>query len=149
MSTATNQTTQEDRIRALINSRIEGVRSGNVNASTSNLAPDVLSFDVIGPLQWVGSDASRKRAKEWFSTFQGAIGYEIRDLKITARDDVAFAHGLSHVSGTTTDGGQLDMWWRTTVCLTKTDGQWIIQHEHNSVPFEAASGKAALDLKPQ
>jgi ketosteroid isomerase-like protein len=114
----------------------------------SNLAADILVFDVVNPLQHIGADASGKRAAEWFSSFQGPISYEIRDLSITAGDDVAFSHGLSHVSATRRDGGQLDMWWRTTVCFCKTDGKWMVTHEHNSVPFNVESGKASLDLKP-
>jgi ketosteroid isomerase-like protein len=107
-----------------------------------------LSFDVVDPLQKIGSDALRKRAEEWFSSFQGPIGYEIRDLGITAGDDMAFSHGLSHVSATKSDGGLLDMWWRTTVCFRKTAGKWTVTHEHNSVPFNVESGNASLDLKP-
>jgi uncharacterized protein (TIGR02246 family) len=148
MSTAANKTTEEAQIRDLINRRLETVRSRNATASTASLAPDILSFDVVGPLRRIGLQASQRRAEEWFSSFKGAIDYEIRDLKITAGDDVAFAHGLSHVNALRSDGGQLDMWWRTTVCLTRTDGEWIVQHEHNSVPFHADSGKAATDLKP-
>ena len=148
MNTAANQINEEVQIRSLINKRLEAVRSRNVSASTSSLAPNILSFDVVGQLRLIGSEASRKRAEEWFSSFKGAIEYEIRDLRITAGHDVAFAHGLSHVSALRSDGGQLDMWWRTTVCFTRTDGRWIVQHEHNSVPFDADSGKAAIDLKP-
>ena len=146
MSTAAN-TTKKPKC-ALIDSRVDAVRSRNVSAATSSLASDILSFDVVGPLQPTGAEASRKRAEEWLSSFQAAIEYEIRDLKITAGDDVAFAHGLSHVRATKTDGGTLDMWWRTTVCFTRSDGQWLIRHEHNSVPFDPASGKAAIDLRP-
>ena len=96
----------------------------------------------------MGSDASKKRAEDWFSSFAGSIGYEIRDLSITAGDSVAFSHGLSHVSARRTDGGQLDMWWRTTVCFRKIDEKWTVTHEHNSVPFDVESGKASLDFKP-
>src|ERR1700675_4923318 len=60
----------------------------------------------------------------------------------------AFSHGLCHVSATKTDGGQLDMWWRKTVCFRKIEGKWMVTHEHNSVPFDPKSGKASLDLKP-
>lgn len=146
--TAHGKTTDEAQIRKLISDREKAVRTKDVNASVSNLAPDILSFDVVDPLQHIGLDASRKRAAEWFSSFQGPIGYEIRDLSITAGDDVAFSHGLSHVTATSKDGGELDMWWRTTVCFRKIDGEWMITHEHNSVPFDVKSGKASLDLKP-
>lgn len=147
MTTATSSSEGAAQIRALMDDRVEAVRAKEVNAAMSSVAPDILSFDVVGPLQRRGSDALA-RAEEWFSSFQGPIGYEIRDLNITASDDVAFVHGLSHVSGTKTDGGQLDMWWRTTIGFRKLDGKWIATHEHNSVPFDVKNGKASLDLKP-
>ena len=137
-----------EQIRKLMDDRIKAVGTKDVNAATSNLAPDILSFDVVNHLQSIGIESSRKRAAEWFSSFQGQIGLEMRDLVITAGDDVAFCHGLSHVSATRTDGGQLDMWWRTTVCFCKTNGNWVVTHEHNSVPFDVNSGKASLGLTP-
>jgi uncharacterized protein (TIGR02246 family) len=148
MTIATGKALEEAQIRNVIDDRLKAVRNKDVNASMSSLAPDILSFDVVNPLQHIGPEASRKRAEAWFSSFQGPIGCEIRDLSITVGDDVAFSHGLSHVSATRTDGGQLDMWWRTTVCFRKIDGTWTITHEHNSVPFDVESGKASLDLKP-
>jgi ketosteroid isomerase-like protein len=145
---ANNKTTDEAQIRALIDDRAKAVRDKNVNEAISRIAPDILSFDVVNPFQQTGSDESRKRAEDWFSSFEGPIVYEIRDLSITAGHNVAFSHGLSHVSATRTDGGQLDMWWRTTVCFRKIDEKWMVTHEHNSVPFDAESGKASLDFKP-
>lgn len=148
MTTANSKATDEAQIRALINDRVKAVRRRDINASMFNLAPDILSFDVVNPLQYIGSDDLRKRAEEWFSSLQSPIGYEIRNLSVTAGNDVAFSHGLSHVSATKSDGALLDMWWRTTVCFRKTAGKWVVTHEHNSVPFDPASGKASLDLKP-
>ena len=40
------------------------------------------------------------------------------------------------------------MWWRATAGYRRTDGKWIVTHQHASVPFDVASGKASLDLKP-
>ena len=148
MTAANSRSGDEALIRALIDDRAEAVRAKDVNGAMSNIAPEILSFDVVNPLLNIGSDASRKRAEEWFTSFEGPIGFETRDLSITAGVDVAFSHGLSHVSATTKDGTQLDMWWRTTLCFRKTDGNWIVAHEHNSVPFDVASGKASLDLRP-
>jgi uncharacterized protein (TIGR02246 family) len=138
----------EAQIRELIENRIKAARIKDINKVMSNYAPDVLSFDVVNPLQYLGSDAVRKRLEEWFSSFQGPIGHEIRDLSIAAGDDVAFSHGLNRVSATKTDGGKLDMWWRATVCYRKINGKWMITHEHASVPFDVETGKASLDLKP-
>lgn len=148
MTTAVGKVVDEVQIRNLMDARIESVRTKDVRASMSNLASDILSFDVVDPLQQIGFDASSKRAAKWFSSFEGPIGYEMQDLSITAGDDVAFCHGLSHVSATIKDGGELDMWWRTTVCFKKLEGKWLVVHEHNSVPFDVESGQASLGLKP-
>jgi len=47
-----------------------------------------------------------------------------------------------------TNGAAVDMWVRSTVCLRKSGGDWLIVHEHTSVPFDAESGRATLDLTP-
>jgi uncharacterized protein (TIGR02246 family) len=143
-----NKAIDEVQIRGLIEDKIKAIRAKDIAGATSNYAPDVLSFDVVSPLQYHGLDAIRKRLAEWFSTFQGSIGFEMRDLNITAGADVAFCHSLNHVSATKTDGGKLEMWWRATACYRKLDGMWLITHEHASVPFDAKSGLASLDLKP-
>lgn len=80
--------------------------------------------------------------------YKGPIGYEVRDLAITAGQDVAFASYLYRVTGTRTDGAVVDMWVRATGGYRKIDGAWTIAHEHQSVPFDPESGKASLDLKP-
>jgi len=148
MTTATSNPTEAAHIGAIIDRRVKAVRARDVPGAVSNMTPDILSFDVVNPLQNSGLEASRKRAEQWFASFEGPIGYEIRDLSITAGEDVAFAHGLSHVSAKRMDGEQLDMWWRTTICFSRIDGQWMATHEHNSVPFDMETGKASLDLKP-
>ena len=148
MAAQSGRTTVEAEIRALIDDQARAIRARDIDGSVASYAPGVLLFDVVNPLQCVGSEAARKRLAGWFSSFQGPIGYQLRDLSITTGDDVAFAHSLKRVSATMTDGRKLDMWWRATVCYRKIDGKWSVTHEHASVPFDAASGQAALDLKP-
>ncbi len=147
-ATATSRTTDEAEIRKLIDDREKAVRARNAGGAVANTAEDIVSFDVVNPLQRTGSAELKQRAEEWFASFQGPIGYEMRDLKITTGDDLAFSHGLSHVNGMRQEGGHLDMWWRTTLCFSKIEGKWMITHEHNSVPFDVSTGKASLDLKP-
>ena len=143
-----NSTTNRAQIQDLIKQRVKAIDDKDCARLTSHHAPDVLSFDVIGPLQYTGSDTVRQRAEQWLTSYQSSIGYEVRSLDITASADVAFCHYLYRVSGTLLDGGKVDMWVRATVCLRKIGGQWTIVHEHQSVPFDAQTGKAALDLKP-
>jgi ketosteroid isomerase-like protein len=86
-------------------------------------------------LQRIGAEALRARAAEWLGWYDGPVGYDIRDLRVTAGDDTAFASYLYRVTGTMTNGSAVDM--------------WAIAHEHTSVPFDAESGQTALDLAPE
>jgi len=149
MTTASSTTTNEDQLRALIADRVRAIYDKDVEALVARVAPDVVSFDALPPLQRIGAEAIRARLQEWFGWYDGPIGYQVRDLRITAGDDITFAHFLYHVTGAMTNGNEVDMWVRTTVGLQKTDGVWVITHEHNSVPFDAESGKASLVAKPR
>ncbi len=146
--TAGNGTAAEAQIRALIDRQATAIRAKDVDASVASYAPEVLLFDVVGPLRAIGSAALRERLAQWFASFEGPIGYQLRDLRITTGDDVGFAHSLNRVRATTTGGGKLDMWWRATVGYRKVDGAWTVTHQHASVPFDPASGQASLDLRP-
>jgi len=138
----------EGQIRAIVDGWVKAVRAKDVDGAIANYARDVLLFDVVNPLRRVGVEGARQRVEEWFASFQGPIGYENRDLSITAGDDVAFCHSLNQVSGTTTDGKTIEMWWRATVCFRKSGGKWMVTHAHSSVPFDPESGKASLALEP-
>ena len=129
MTAADGSTIAEAEIRALIEEQAQAIRANDVGGSVSSYAAD-------------------ESAAEWFSSFRGPIGYDVRDLAIAAADDVAFCHGLKRVRATTKTGQRLDMWWRATICYRKVDGAWRVTHEHASVPFNVASGRVSLDLEP-
>ena len=69
-------------------------------------------------------------------------------MQITADGDVAFSHSLSRVIGKLKSGDEIDMWFRTILGFRRTGSRWLIVHEHGSAPFDPASGKASLGLKP-
>lgn len=148
MTTDNNQPTDEARIREIIEERVGAVRAGDVDALMGGHAPDVVMFDALDPLRYVGSEAVGERAAQWLSWYRGPVGYEVRDLSVTAGGEAAFCHYLYRVTGTMTNGREVDMWVRSTLCFRKTDGAWVVAHEHTSVPFDAESGKASVDLKP-
>ena len=146
--TTDDKAADELRIRKLMDEWVQALRTKDLEAIVSRQAPDVLSFDVVNPLQYVGIDETRRRAEAWLSSFQGPVGLEMRDLRVSVGDDVAFAHSLNRVSGRMANGGEIDMWLRSTMGLRKIDGTWTVTHQHSSVPFDGETGKASLDLKP-
>ena len=148
---STVQSPDEAQIRHLISEREAAMRARDAERLVSHYAPEVVSFDLAPPLQHSGPevlDASARR--NWFAGFDGPIGFEIRDLSVTAGEDVAFCHSLNRL--TTTPRGaprSFTLWFRATVCLRKIDGAWRITHEHNSTPlYMDGSLRAALDLQP-
>ena len=148
MKSNPTERSDEDQIRALIADRVEAVRTKDVERAVAYIAPDILAFDVVNALQFRGREASRARTEAWFSSFQGPIGFELRDLQVNAGDQVAFSHSLNRYSGTQTGPVEIDMWVRATTCYQKIDGRWMVTHEHQSVPFDGATGTASLALAP-
>jgi uncharacterized protein (TIGR02246 family) len=143
------RTRDEAEIRKLIDTWVKAVHAKDVDRVMSVYAPDVTVFDIAPPLRQAGAEAHRKSFAEWFKGFDGAIGCDMRELSITAGDDVAFCHCLNQVSGTPNGGEAFSHWVRVTVCCCKVKGQWKVAHEHVSVPFHMdGSFRAAVDLEP-
>ena len=140
--------TDEAEIRQLMERRAAATRAKDADAATAAFADDVLTFDVVNPLQHRGVGSVRERTTQWFETFDGPIGYEMRHVEISASDDSGFAYCLYRVSGTLTSDDELEMWVRATFCFRKLDSGWRIVHEHDSVPFDPTTGMASLGLKP-
>lgn len=150
MQTKNSKRIEEAEIRTTLDGWANALRSKDVDGVISHYVTDVVQFLLAPPLQYAGTDSLNKKGlEEWFSSFEGAIDYEIRDLKITTSDDVAYCHSINHMGGTKKGGEKTDIWLRQTTCLCKINGKWKITHEHESVPFYMdGSAKAAIDLKP-
>jgi uncharacterized protein (TIGR02246 family) len=148
MTIEENERKNEAAIRELVDGFVSAIRVKDINGVMSVFAPEVVSFDLGPPLQHGGGQAFRKRWQELFQSYQSSVDYEVRDLSITAGDDVAFSHSLNRVSGTMKNGQKIDRWLRWTACYRKTNGKWLIAHEQVSVPADVRNGKAMLDLKP-
>ncbi len=148
MAGEANKQNDEAEIKRVIEGGIQAIRDKNVEGVMSLYAQEVVSFDIVPPLRYVGADAFRKASEAVFSSFQGPIGYEMHDTNITVGDDVAFSYSLNRISGSMNNGQKTDLWLRWTACLRKINGMWQIVHHQNSVPVDLEHGKAALDLKP-
>ena len=147
-STNMKTSTADAAIRALMKQWTDAVRTKDIDKLIAYYATDVVVFDLLPPLEFVGAAHYRQNWVAWFASWQGLIGYEMRDLTITAGNEVAFSRSLNHITGSRTDGEKNDVWVRATVCFRKIDGQWKVTHEHMSVPYDMETRKASLDLKP-
>jgi ketosteroid isomerase-like protein len=138
----------EAEIRARIDGWTKAACGKDIDGVMPHYAPDVVAFDAIAALQFKGAEAYRKHWQACLEMCPGPTTFEIHDLDITARDDVAFSHYLVHCVGKGPDGEEHGGWMRATVCFRKTNDAWLIVHEHFSAPFDPESSKALLDLEP-
>jgi ketosteroid isomerase-like protein len=135
-------------INALLNSWSEAIRIKDIDRLMAVYSPDIVYFDVVPPLQIIGSAAVRGNFLRWFDGWKSSIGQEIRDLNILASGDIAAAYMLIRASGTLKDGREVGYWVRATVSCQRLNQGWLITHEHISLPVEFPSGSAAMDLAP-
>jgi ketosteroid isomerase-like protein len=135
-------------IRQQMHELVEAIRAMDLDGVKSIYAPDIVSFDVQPPLQHVGAEAKWRNWVEVFTAYQRPLGCEVRDLTITVGSDVAFAHSFNRLSGTLKNGHSSGFWVRATYCFRKIDGNWLVVHDHVSVPLDVESGRAVLDLEP-
>jgi uncharacterized protein (TIGR02246 family) len=142
-------TNDEEKIRTILNARAEAISKGDAKAALRSLADDVVVYDLPPPLLYEGDKAKSVEALEgWFDTWDGPVQVSIDQPTIMVSGDLAVAFGLLRMHGTKKMEGPLDQWSRSTVVLTRRDGEWRIAHEHNSFPLRMdGSGKAATDLK--
>ena len=115
---------------------IEAIQSRNLDGVVAQHPSDVVMFDVPMPPSIKGIGAYRETWAPFFRWFGERGVFEPSELTITAGDDVAFSHCLVRCEGSQGEGSYLPV--RVTLCYHKVDGQWLIAHEHHSVPFETA-----------
>jgi len=121
-------------IEARIETLAQAIRNKNVDQVMSHYAPDVVTYDLLPPLDVRGVAAYRKNFEKWFASMSGRINYEMMDVHIAADDGHAYCHCLSHITGARTGGGRADYWVRVTSGWRRMNGEWVIAHEHISMP---------------
>jgi uncharacterized protein (TIGR02246 family) len=125
--------TPEQQIRELIERWAAAVHAGDLPAVLADHAPDIVMFDVPPPYEGVrGLDAYRASWPGFFDWQASGAVFEIESLEVTAGTDVAFAYALLRCG--TPEEFQRDpqQRLRLTIGLRKTDGRWIVAHEHHS-----------------
>jgi hypothetical protein len=55
---------------------------------------------------------------------------------------------LVRAHGTLTNGREVDYFVRVSNTCRRPDHDWLISHEHVSLPVDVASGRAVMDLTP-
>ena len=137
-------------IRALEERVLAAFKAKDVDAIMKAYVPDqtLFVFDVVPPRQYVGAPAYRKDWQDFLALFPGAITVGYSDLAVVSDHNLAYGHSIWRVAGPDKAGKAIDLTVRVTDVYKKIKGQWLIVHEHVSVPVDLDTGKPDLSSKP-
>ncbi|HEX4707452.1 MAG TPA: SgcJ/EcaC family oxidoreductase [Candidatus Udaeobacter sp.] len=135
-------------IRAWLERWTKAFSTKDADAVMALYTDDVIAYDLVPPLQYIGKAAYRADYQQFFSQYDSDLKVEVRDLHVGATGDLGYAAGLELISGTLKRGNKYSFWVRFTSLFRKSDGRWLDFHDHVSVPADVATGKAMLDLSP-
>ena len=138
----------EQAIRDLETRFVTAFNAKDVDAIMKVYAPDVVVFDVTPPRQYVGADAYRRDWQETFASMPGPMKFSLSDLDITVDGNHAYSHSIQYVNGAGKDGKPVILNVRVTDVYQRINGNWLITHEHVSVPVDLKTGKPDMLSKP-
>jgi ketosteroid isomerase-like protein len=107
---------------------------------------DIITYDYIPPLQYVGAKAVHADVDKFFSKTRDLKG-DFVDLKVETDGTMGVAHSLQHFTWKGPDGATHEATFRVTNCYHRVAGQWKIFHMHTSFPIDPTTGKAQMSLR--
>jgi ketosteroid isomerase-like protein len=134
-------------IVARFQSLIAAYGHGDVNAIMAFYSddPDAIFFEDTIPFQV--NKAALRNGLELFYKSISDFHAHVELLDVQTSDDLAVVHCAVHNTWNDKNGTHMQT-SRDTDVFRKEDGKWLIWHEHFSVPFDPATGKAVLNAKP-
>ncbi|PXY22173.1 SRPBCC domain-containing protein [Prauserella muralis] len=119
----------------------------DLDAVMTKIADDAVSYEHEAPLVHTGAERIREVCRHGFSVADGDFRWDIPDLRVIVRDDIAVTWGLNRMR---VDGpaGRHESWSRGTRIFQKVGGRWRMIHQHVSFPYDPRSGRAVLDAAP-
>jgi ketosteroid isomerase-like protein len=148
-----NQGIPEVEIRQRIEDYFDAVRSGELDRILSFFADDVVGYDMPPKLRFEGIESYKTSWEKCFvNMFEFPVSYELRDERIFSSGDIALVHGLVRMQGkfkNPAEAGEerVDCWMRQTLGLKRVGGQWLIVHDHISIPIDY-DGKGLMKIDP-
>jgi len=122
-------------IRELISKWAQAVRDEDLAGIQAHHAEDFLMFDVPPPFLSRGLDAYMETWKIFYPLQARPITFYFEQIEVTTGDEVAFATAIG-TCGYIEHCERTDLKFRLTMGFQKREGQWLIVHEHHSIPAE-------------
>jgi uncharacterized protein (TIGR02246 family) len=132
----------EDKFAAAFNAK-----DANAIMALYSSGDDLVVFDIEPPRQHTGWADYKKDWDDTFAAYPGPVVFQVNDLAVTVGGDVAYSHSIQSASMTDKKGKKTTLTVRVTDGYKKVNGQWLIAHEHASIPVDLATMKGIPDSK--
>ena len=142
--------TAASEVDATLSKLIADYEAKDVRAIMAHYVHDdaLVVFDVTPPLQFVGYDAYTKSYQDFYAAFPGQVTVDVIERKISVVGELAYTHEMNTWTVHDQTNKPTMFTARETYVLQKTEGKWLIVHEHASVPVDVTTGRAELRLTP-
>src|SRR4029077_2715335 len=117
-------------IRGWIDSWTKAFSAKDVDRVMELYTDDVVAYDIVPPLQYIGKPAYRADYQQFFAQYEDNLRVELRDLHVGASGELGYATGLEMISGTLKHGQKSNMWVRFTSLFRKVNDKWLDCHDH-------------------
>ena len=125
----------EIQIRQLVENWAKAVRERDLQNILAYHSDDIVMYDVPKPFQSIGIDAYRKTWDTFFAYTKPGV-FDIQQLNIFADNNFAFCYATMKCGDKSNSEDYLELDFRLTIGLKKTNNQWTIIHEHHSIPSQ-------------
>jgi ketosteroid isomerase-like protein len=138
----------EQEIRAMFREWMRASSAKDIDGAMKPIAQDIVSYEHEAPLQYLGIDNVRQVCQRGFDAIPGDFTWNIPDLRVLVRGDIAVTWGLNQMRSQQPGQPPVDTWSRGTRIFRKVGNRWQMIHQHVSFPYDPQTGHAALDVKP-
>ncbi len=134
---------------------LEAFAAQDLDQMMSFYVEDIYTYDLMAApteaglaMAFDGEQSWRQNWITFFDMFAEDLVITIEDLTVYQQGDLATVYGLTRLEGTIVGGPYIDMWVRETNLLRRVNDRWLVVHDHVSVPFDFATGRALTNLGP-
>lgn len=128
-------TQNEIEVKKLVEKWAQSVREKNLDQILASHVDDIVMFDVPPPFQSVGINAYRETWGLFFDNTKPGV-FNFHELHVVADENVAFCYATMRCEDRSTTRDYVPLDFRLTIGLKKINGEWMIVHEHHSIPSD-------------
>lgn len=124
----------EESVREIHDGWFADTAAKDLEGIMRHIAGDVVSYEHEEPLEYVGIDEVREMCRAGLHQATEQVTWTVPQLHVVARDDLAVAWGLNHMTAQMPDGPVSEEWSRGTRVFRRQGGEWKMVHQHVSDP---------------